>query len=408
MSIQAVQIILVAGAIQGLVLATLLATRKTNQLANRLLAVLIILISIQSVLVAFDTRDFFLAFPHLSKVSWLLPFLFAPLLYLFTSKLTHEKPRLQRADIYYFIPALLVFLSLLPYYLKSREQKITYLNNFELASRDDFGFIGQFGLLVVIFFLLLSLRSFRRYQRKIVDSFSELEKIRLQWLQQFIFFTLGIVIVATTSFYAKKWEIPVLTQIYQYHLHYFGVISFIYWVGYKTLSQPRIFTSVPVTPELLANFRETVLTNTKQSDSMLVAIAEPVQKYQKSTLREEDSQSYLEQLLAFMEHERPYLQPSLSIQELSEKLEIPKHHLSQIINNRLGKNFYDFINQYRVAEAQFMLVDTKYRHLTTLAIAEEAGFNSKATFNAVFKKQTGQTPSEYVRTYTATRPESAD
>jgi AraC-like DNA-binding protein len=67
--------------------------------------------------------------------------------------------------------------------------------------------------------------------------------------------------------------------------------------------------------------------------------------------------------------------------------------------NQLGKNFYDFINHYRVAEAQLLLVDPRYRHLTHLAVAEEAGFNSKATFNAVFKKQTGQTPSEYIRSY---------
>ena len=75
-AVQVLQIILVGGAVQGLFLAFLLATRQANQLANRLLAGLIILISFQSTLVAFDTREFFLAFPHLSKVSWLLPMLF--------------------------------------------------------------------------------------------------------------------------------------------------------------------------------------------------------------------------------------------------------------------------------------------------------------------------------------------
>ena len=101
-----------------------------------------------------------------------------------------------------------------------------------------------------------------------------------------------------------------------------------------------------------------------------------------------------------MDTEKPYRQSNITIQELAELISIPKHHLSQVINDRLGKNFYDFINQYRVAEAQLMLLNPKYRHLTNLAVAEEAGFNSKATFNAVFKKQTGQTPSEYVRNHT--------
>ncbi|MGV3538543.1 MAG: helix-turn-helix domain-containing protein [Rufibacter sp.] len=411
MSTQAVQIIIVGGAVQGLVLAFLLATRTANQLANRLLALLICLISFQAVLVAFDTREFFLAFPHLSKVSWLLPMIFAPLIFLFTSKLTHERPQFRRLEALHFFPAVAVFLLLLPYYLLSREQKIAYLHNFELASKDDFGFIGQLGLLLVVFYLFWSLLKFREYQKKIADSFSELEKIRLQWLQQFIFFMLSIVAVATISFYAKKWEIPVLTQIYRFHLHYFGVVGLIYWIGYKTLSQPKIFQDTlpaPTAPPILPDTEVApvpVLEPASTADGFAPAT---VTKYQKSTLSQGDSQTYLEQLLAYMEEGKPYLQPTLTIQELSESLGISKHHVSQIINNRLGKNFYDFINQYRVAEAQLLLVNPRYRHLTTLAIAEEAGFNSKATFNAVFKKQTGQTPSEYIKTYHQDRLNSAD
>ncbi|RNI25726.1 helix-turn-helix domain-containing protein [Rufibacter latericius] len=410
MSTQAVQIILVGGAVQGLVLAFLLATRRTNQLANRLLAVLILLISLQSVLVAFDTREFFLAFPHLSKVSWLLPILFAPLIYLFSAKLTHENPRFRPLDALHFLPALLVFFYLLPYYLKSREEKIAYLNDFELASKDDFGFIGQLALVMVSFYLLLSLWNYRRYRREIANSFSEVEKIRLQWLLQFSLFMLVIIVVAIVAFYAKKLEVPVLIQIYRYHLHYFGVIGLIYWIGYKTLAQPRIFTEAPTAPEpsFPAQREEEPIPVLEPVLEELPPNTAPAVKYQKSTLREEDSQTYLDQLLTYMDTQKPYLEPTLTIQELSEKLGISKHHLSQIINNRLGKNFYDFINQYRVAEAQLMLVNPKFRHLTNLAVAEEAGFNSKATFNAVFKKQTGKTPSEYVRTHAENRLNSAD
>ncbi|WP_207432345.1 helix-turn-helix domain-containing protein [Sabulibacter ruber] len=410
MSTQAIQIIIVGGAVQGLVLAFLLATRKANQLANRLLAALIILISFQAILVAFDTREFFLTFPHLSKVSWLLPIIFAPLVYLFTEKLTQEQPRLRSLDALHFVPALLVFFSLLPYYLKSREEKVAYLNDFELASRDDFGFIGQLALLMVSFYLLLSLVAYRRYRKTIANSFSELEKIRLQWLQQFIYIMLGILVMAVISFYAKKWEIPVLTQIYRYHLHYFGVIGLIYWIGYKALAQPQIFTAIPTTPVPM-DYQETVPAPVLQEvapHAEAPMATTPSPKYQKSTLKEEDSQTYLDQLLTYMDQEKPYLEPTLTIQELSDKLGISRHHLSQIINNRLGKNFYDFVNQYRVAEAQLMLVNPKYRHLTNLAVAEEAGFNSKATFNAVFKKQTGKTPSEYIKTHTEARLNSAD
>ncbi|QNF32741.1 helix-turn-helix domain-containing protein [Adhaeribacter swui] len=416
MSVQAVQYILVGGALQGVCLAFLLATRKANQLANKLLAALILLISAQSVLVAFDTREFFLAFPHLSKVGWLLPTLFAPLIYLFIQKLTAKRPRIKPVDGVHFLPFLLTFVYLLPYFLKSTAEKIAYLSNFELARKDDFGFLGQITLFLILLYLALSLWELKKYRHKIENTFSEVEQIRLQWLRQFIYALLSILFVASVAFYAQKWGLPVLTIIYKYHLHYFGVVFLIYWVGYKTLSQPRIFLDKPsAKPKNAAILLETapvLAAPMKEKEPIIIQASETPapanSKYQKSVLKPEDSQLYLNQLLEYMEQEKPYRQSNLTIQELADTMQMPKHHLSQVINERLGKNFYDFINQYRVAEAQLLLVDPKYRHLTNLAVAEEAGFNSKATFNAVFKKQTGQTPSEYVKNQHQNRPNLAD
>ncbi|MGV3639927.1 MAG: helix-turn-helix domain-containing protein [Adhaeribacter sp.] len=404
MTILGLQFFLVGGALQGLVLALLLATRKTNQLANRFLAAMILLISGQSVLVAFDTREFFLAFPHLSKVSWLLPFFIAPSLYLFVAKLTSRQPRLRPADGLHYLPALGVLAWLLPYYAQSRADKLAYLHDFELARQDDFGFIGQLTLAFYLFYLLLALTRLKRYGKKIRDTFSELEHIRLQWLRQFIYIVLALLLIGTVAFYAKKWTIPVLTEIYHYHLHYLGVILMIYWIGYKTLSQPGIF----VASRLAAGEKPSTVPPATAPDKAAVLTGEEPQpdegpgrsrKYERSVLKESDSQAYLDLLLDYMETQKPYRQSNLTIQDLAALVQLPKHHLSQVINERLGKNFYDFINHYRVAEAQQLLLDPRYRHLTNLAVAEEAGFNSKATFNAVFKKQTGQTPSGYVRSH---------
>jgi AraC-like DNA-binding protein len=363
------------------------------------------LISVQSVLSAFDNRDFFLTFPHLSKVGWLLPTFFGPLFYLFTLKLTSKKPRFRRFDLIHFIPSLLAFIYLLPYYLRSREQKIAYLDNFELASKDDFGLLNQFNNFQLLFYLVLALLVLARYKKKIFATFSQVEHIRLRWLQQFAYFTLAILLLGMVAFYAKKLEIPVLTEIYRYHLHYLCVIIMIYWIGYKALAQPRIFGQLPqkavnamAQPNAETNTNVTVLNHTPElGEPTTIAAPAVAKKYQKSIVKPHDAQTYLDLLLAYMEAGKPYRQSNITIQELAAEINIPKHHLSQVINDKLGKNFYDFINQYRVAEAQLMLVNPKYKHLTNLAIAEEAGFNSKATFNAVFKKQTGQTPSEYVR-----------
>ncbi len=96
-----------------------------------------------------------------------------------------------------------------------------------------------------------------------------------------------------------------------------------------------------------------------------------------------------------MEEVRPWLQRDLTIHDVSEALDFPQHYLTQTINEDLGKNFYTLVNEYRVEEFKKRLLDPKNAHLTVLAIAHDAGFNSKSTFNTVFKKLEGMTPSQY-------------
>jgi AraC-like DNA-binding protein len=96
-----------------------------------------------------------------------------------------------------------------------------------------------------------------------------------------------------------------------------------------------------------------------------------------------------------MSDEKPYLIPNININELSEKVDIPMRFLSQIINDSLNQNFFDFINYYRVEESKNYLTDPKCRKLNILEILYEVGFNSKSTFNKVFKEFTGLTPTEY-------------
>jgi AraC-like DNA-binding protein len=93
--------------------------------------------------------------------------------------------------------------------------------------------------------------------------------------------------------------------------------------------------------------------------------------------------------------EKPYLDANLSLPELADKLEIPSHHLSRVINEQFGVNFFDFVNQYRVEEVKSKIGNPEFENLSLLGIAFDSGFNTKSAFNRVFKKMTGFTPSEY-------------
>jgi len=96
-----------------------------------------------------------------------------------------------------------------------------------------------------------------------------------------------------------------------------------------------------------------------------------------------------------MKEEKLYQETQLSLQELADKIEFPSYQVSQAINEGLKQNFYDLVNSYRVEEAKRLLLDEKNKNFTILSVGFEAGFNSKTTFNTVFKKFTGQTPTEY-------------
>jgi YesN/AraC family two-component response regulator len=99
-----------------------------------------------------------------------------------------------------------------------------------------------------------------------------------------------------------------------------------------------------------------------------------------------------------MEKEKLYQEPELTLQQLAGKLEVPNYQVSQAMNEGLKKNFYDLVNGYRVEEAKRLLTDEKNKNFTILSVGFEAGFNSKTTFNTVFKKFTGLTPTAFRET----------
>ena len=121
------------------------------------------------------------------------------------------------------------------------------------------------------------------------------------------------------------------------------------------------------------------------------------EKYERSGLTKTKSDIIFQKLVALMEIDKVYLNPTLNLKDLSKLLGISKNHISQVINEKKQSNFYDFINAYRVEEIKRSIENKNYERQTLLSIALECGFNSKATFNLAFKKFTGKTPSQYIK-----------
>jgi len=121
-------------------------------------------------------------------------------------------------------------------------------------------------------------------------------------------------------------------------------------------------------------------------------------RYEKSGLNRVDLATYQSRLLAHMEAESPQADSGLTLDQLAGQVGLSPHNLSEVINRGLGQNFFDFVNGYRVRDVQSRLVAPEQSHLTVLALALESGFASKSTFNSIFKKHTGLTPTAYRKT----------
>jgi AraC-like DNA-binding protein len=112
-------------------------------------------------------------------------------------------------------------------------------------------------------------------------------------------------------------------------------------------------------------------------------------------LSEAQKKKYKNKLIQYMETQKPYLDSSLSLNDLSKKISIHHHHLSQILNTYLNQNFFDFINSYRIQESKKLLSENGRNKMTILQVLHETGFNSKSVFNTAFKKHTGMTPTQF-------------
>ena len=120
-------------------------------------------------------------------------------------------------------------------------------------------------------------------------------------------------------------------------------------------------------------------------------------KYAKSSLSNTDSSDIWDEINRLMTEEELYLNPELRLNELAGQLNRSVHHVSQVINQQQGGSFSDFLNGYRIEKAKQLLQSDKAKTFTILAIAYESGFNSKTAFYNAFKKLTGKTPSQFLK-----------
>ena len=231
------------------------------------------------------------------------------------------------------------------------------------------------------FYLYQSMRILRKHERYILTKFSYREEVSLAWLKRFLWCE-GLVWIAFLLFEVFAHQFfRLFGSDSGFQIAFIILIANIIYLGIYGLRFHGVFID-----------RKEVVIPTVEEEKEEESI-----KYQSSTLSEENAQVYQKNILAYMERERPYLEPKVTIGELATRLQIPVNHLSQVINDQFKQNFFDFVNGYRINAFQKLVQERDLQQFTLLALAYEAGFNSKSSFNAIFKKNVGMTPSEYVK-----------
>ena len=239
----------------------------------------------------------------------------------------------------------------------------------------------------MITYYLLASRVLTSYQRSIMHLFSETSNIDLNWVRWLINGYL-ILVLAMVVFYVAILKNPEQFSL-MVLLNTAVVTPFIYAVTFKGVTQPTLWQVQK------GISKETVLQEIHDAEESELAPPEGEGRNIKDTLGPERRALILDRIISLMETDKLYLRPELTLQDLADKLEVPYYQVSVSINEGLHKTFYDLVNGYRVEEAKRLLMDPKNRSNKILAVAFDAGFNSKTTFNTVFKKLTGITPTEY-------------
>ncbi len=294
-----------------------------------------------------------------------LQLLFGPAVWFYLKSQINRRFQLQRADLLHLIPWLLCFTFNIAIFGQGKyfvQQWQTSIFHQVAEALETLSILLSYG-----FYFSGSLSLYRQYRQWAESHFSDTEVVSLKWYRNFLYLMVfsivfkwiwfGIDRLLTLDFYQDWW----------WNLATAGILVYVAITGYRQRQWSQMTFEAPV----------------------------PIPEPERPSNPEFEFAALKEKLLEMMALEKPYLEPELTLADLARKLKISPSLLSQVINTAFEKNFNDFINAYRVADFKNCMGRAEFRHLTLLGIAMACGFNSKATFNRAFKKQTGQSPSQY-------------
>lgn len=305
--------------------------------------------------------------PVLANIEIGLAYWIGPSLYFYIKRIDGgPSPLAKPLNYLHWLPAILIELALVPYFSMSISEKVAY---FQQGSASFYALLIRYTWLGfhihVLTYVLLCQPHLRVYRQRILDNYSNVSVLNLRWLQ-LVCVGFVVQVLAERLLPALKITSSTLSDTAGMAVYLFIIV-----LAYLALGQSRL------------QFADTR------------GPAKSTGKYHRSGLRDHTAQYYLNKLNTLMATEQYFLDSDLSMQSLAERVKISPHHLSQILNEKLEKTFYDYINEQRVEYARQLLLKEPLRPIIDIAV--QSGYNSKNSFQNAFKRHTGMTPSGYRR-----------
>ncbi|UZO81940.1 AraC family transcriptional regulator [Aquimarina sp. ERC-38] len=367
-----IDILLAIGISQGLFLIIGLQliknrNKKINGILSALLLIAMIMLTGRMIYGRFESLWIFRVASYIDVVI----FLFGPLLYLFVRKLLFIQNKEHGLSWYHFIPAT-IHLTAFTFLLFPSEAVLRSYGERGIFTWAYF-LVESIGIILNTVYVLKSFHLINTYQTKAVQSVS--------FAQEGVGFVKLILIAVSSSL--VLWCISCVNSYFlqntqlsfiSYKLIWISIPVFIYITGFYNLWQPELFRIQPVQKQKV-NYPD------RLTKEQLISLTQR-----------------LEQL---MEVDKVYLENTLTLKDLAVRLQTSSNNISWLLNNHYEKSFYEFVNTYRVKEFIHKIEKGEHQTHTLLALSLDSGFNSKSTFNKVFKQVVQETPSAFVKNRTS-------
>jgi len=368
-------IILITGIILSFFQFILLLNKRGKDVPDKLLALGMCGVGLHLLQYHLYHLGYWELYPHLIAITAPFPLLYGPIIYLYTQYSLRPDSRLNKKDYLHFAPIVFSYLYMFKFYFfYSGREKLMVING-EIS---DFSIFTSILLVAFVIsgltYTILAYLKINAHKRLVDNNFSYDELISLNWLKYSIWGT-GVIFLTVTVIIGLRDGLGIIYPFNADLIFYTLIVMLIFCIGFFGIQHQSIFSNV------------------ESSQEKLVPPQGPGE-YRRSGLRQDAAEEIHTKLLNLMIEEKPYLNPKLTLINLSEMMDVSTNYVSQIINQYEKVNFHDFINKYRVDE--FISRSKSNKNFSILANALDSGFNSKSSFNIVFKKFKNITPSQYM------------